>query len=591
MTRTSVQRRLAAILAADIVGYSRLMEQDESGTLSALIARRTEVLEPAVARHRGRIFKTTGDGMLAEFGSAVDAVQCAVDLQRKLAEANEGAAEAARIVLRIGISLGDVIAEGEDLYGDAVNVAARLETIAEPGGILISGAARDFVHNKVPAAFEDLGPQRLKNMSAPVHAYRITGLARAPAPAVRMVESKPAIAVLPLANLSGDPGQDYFSDGLTTDLITELARFHEFAVIGAASSFAYKGRSGSRQIGAELGARYVVEGSVRKLADRLRISVQLLDTEAGGQLMAEHYDCRLDELFAVQDEVTRAIVAKVVGRAIETAHQSALRATPEQSLAYDCWLRGQHQLLRWTPEADDEALTWFERALGKDPHFARAHSAIALLLNGKVLLRPGYPDEASDRSRALRHARLSVEYDPADARSHMALAYVSLFLRELGRAKRHFQLARDLNPNAADTIMNCALGLAYLGDVAQGKELAARAMALNPLHLDWYYYELAQLHFLCGEYEACIDTGRPYVEEFPELPGWTAAALGLLNRSEAAAEAARFLEGVERFWRGKGRMRPEDAISWFFSINTFQTDRVMVLLKRGLQAAGLPVPG
>src|SRR5688572_4118310 len=236
MAQNSVQRRLAAILAADIVGYSRLMEQDESGTLATLIARRTEVLEPAVTRHRGRIFKTTGDGMLAEFGSAVDAVQCSVELQQKTAEANDAAAGAARIVLRIGISLGDVIAEGDDLYGDAVNVAARLEAMAEPGGILISAAAQEFVRNKVSVAFKDLGPQRLKNISAPVHAYCIAGVAHAPAPVARSVGSKPAIVVLPFANLSGDPGQDYFSDGITTDLITELGRFHEFGVIGAASS-------------------------------------------------------------------------------------------------------------------------------------------------------------------------------------------------------------------------------------------------------------------------------------------------------------------------------------------------------------------
>jgi len=310
MAEERVQRRLAAILAADVVGYSRLMEQDEEGTLAALKGRRREVLEPLAAHHQGRVFKVTGDGVLVEFASAVNAVQCAVDLQQAMAAANGDQPDDRHIVLRIGINLGDVMVEGSDLYGDGVNIAARLEAIAEPGGILVSGTAHEHIKNKIKVGFDDLGSQTLKNIAEPVRAYRVTGTPAVTVAASKPATDKPSIAVLPFTNMSGDPDQQYFSDGITEDIITELSRFHGLFVIARNSSFQYRDKAVDvRLVARELGVQYLVEGSVRRMANRIRITAQLIDARTGSHMWSERFDCSISELFEVQDEVARTIVA------------------------------------------------------------------------------------------------------------------------------------------------------------------------------------------------------------------------------------------------------------------------------------------
>lgn len=287
MVEERTQRRLAAILAADVVGFSRLMETDESGTMAALKVRRKEVLDPLVSKHQGRIFKTTGDGVLIEFASAVNAVQCAVELQQGMAVANSGKPEDRHIVLRIGVNLGDVMVEGSDLYGDGVNIAVRLETIAEPGGILVSSTAHDHVGTRLKVGFKDMGVQALKNIAQPVHAYRVTGTPTIEVAAPKSVSDKPSIAVLPFINMSGDPEQEYFSDGLTEDIITELSRFKNLLVIARNSSFTFKGQAVDvKKVGRQLDAHYVVEGSVRRSGNRIRITAQLLETPTGKHLWA-----------------------------------------------------------------------------------------------------------------------------------------------------------------------------------------------------------------------------------------------------------------------------------------------------------------
>ena len=305
MAEERVHRRLAAILAADVVGYSRLMEQDESGTLASLKARRKEVLEPLVARHQGRVFKVTGDGVLIDFGSAVNAVQCAVELQHGMAAANRDLPEARHIVLRIGVNLGDVIMEGSDLYGDGINIAARLESIAEPGGIAVSGTAFDQVKNKIDVVLEDLGPQTLKNIAEPVRVYRVTGTPRVLVETTNAAPNKPSIAVLPFANLSGDPEQEYFADGMVEDITTALSHFKELFVIARNSSFVYKNRSVDiGQVAKELGVRYVLEGSVRKSGKRVRITGQLIDAATRAHLWADRFDGAHEDVFDLQDKMT-----------------------------------------------------------------------------------------------------------------------------------------------------------------------------------------------------------------------------------------------------------------------------------------------
>ncbi len=308
-------RRLAAILAADVVGYSRLMEQDEAGTLAALKERRKGILQPLVARHQGRIFKVTGDGVLVEFASAVNAVQCAVDLQQSMAAANAGQVEDRQIVLRVGVNLGDVMIEGSDLYGDGVNIAVRLETIAEPGGIIVSGTAYDQVKNKIKAGFDDAGSQSLKNIAEPVRAYRVADTAAVAVSAHKPGADKPSIAVLPFANMSGDPEQQYFSDGITEDIITELARYRSLFVIARNSSFQFRGPSvDMAAVRRRLGVRYIVEGSVRRSGNRLRVTAQLIDAATETHLWAERYDRDVRDVFAVQDEVARTLAPATAPR-------------------------------------------------------------------------------------------------------------------------------------------------------------------------------------------------------------------------------------------------------------------------------------
>ncbi|MCI0431007.1 MAG: hypothetical protein L0210_10750, partial [Rhodospirillales bacterium] len=331
MAEERVQRRLAAILAADVVGYSRLMEADEAGTLIALKTWRKEVLEPLVARHQGRVFKVIGDGVLVEFGSAVNAVQCAVELQQDMAAANVDVPENRRIVLRIGVNLGDVMVEGSDLYGDGVNIAARLESIAKPSGVLVSGTAFDYVRNKVNAGFEALGPQSLKNIAEPVRAYRVTGTPRV-ITTPKVPTDKPSIAVLPFTNMSGDPNQQYFGDGVVEDIITELSRFRSLFVIARNSSFAFRGEGiDIAEIARRLGVQYVVEGSIRRAGNRVRITAQLIDARNGAHLWAERYDRELEDIFAVQDEVVRTVVATVAGR-VEAAGAELAKRKPPESL-------------------------------------------------------------------------------------------------------------------------------------------------------------------------------------------------------------------------------------------------------------------
>src|SRR5262245_44981684 len=326
MAEDRAQRRLAAILAADVVGYSRLMEQDEATTLVTLKARRKELLEPAVTRHEGRVFKFMGDGVLVEFGSAVNALECAMTIQRGMAEANHAAPANERIELRIGINLGDVVVEGGDLFGDGVNVAARLQEVAQPGGICVSASIYDQIRTKVALAFDDLGERQLKNIATAVRVYQAASAPSSSAAGAQpALPEKPSIAVLPFVNMSGESEQEYFSDGITEDVITELSRFRELFVIARNSSFQFRGKASDiRRIGRDLGARFVVEGSVRRASQRVRITVQLVDAATGNHVWAERYDRELSDIFAVQDEVVQAIVAKVAGH-VQTAEGERAR--------------------------------------------------------------------------------------------------------------------------------------------------------------------------------------------------------------------------------------------------------------------------
>jgi adenylate cyclase len=413
-----VERKLTTILAADVVGYSRLMGEDEAGTLARLKSLRKELVQPKIAGGRGRIVKLMGDGLLAEFPSVVEAVRCAVDIQQDMAGREAGLPDERRIRLRIGVNLGDIIVEGSDIYGDGVNVAARLEGLAEPGGICVSGKVYEEVRNKLATAFEDLGEQEVKNIREPVRVYRWTDAAADPMPSTVGAQGalplpdKPSIAVLPFTNMSEVPDQEYFADGITEDIITELSRFRDLFVIARNSSFSYKGRSVKVQdIGADLGVAFVVEGSVRKASGRVRVTAQLVEAATGNHVWAERYDRDLEDIFAIQDQVTQAIVTALTRRLETTDIDRAMRGHPQNLAGYDLYLRGRHIADRFSRKDIAEARKFLKRATELDPEFARAQSYFAWLTLAETWWQL---DAGAELDEALTIARRAVELDRKD---------------------------------------------------------------------------------------------------------------------------------------------------------------------------------
>jgi adenylate cyclase len=574
MAKERVQRRLAAILAADVVEYSRLMEQDEAGTLTMLKAR-WEMLKPLIARHHGRIFKVAGDGVLVEFASAVNAVQCAIDLQHAMGAANGDLLEDRRIVLRIGINLGDVVVDGGDRYGDGVNIAARLEAIAEPGGILVSGTIYDHARNKIDASFEDLGSQGLKNLTEPVRVYRISGMPRVRWER-RNATEKTAVAVLPFANLSGDSGQDYFSDGITEDIITELARYRSLSVIARNSSFAFKDKAVKvQEIAKELGAAYVVEGSVRKAGARIRITVQLIEAAGGTHLWAERYDRPAEDVFAIQDEVVRTVVATLVGR-LDAVRAEGLRRRPTASLsAYDCVLRG-NALPVGDPVHEAAAHQLFEQAVALDPEYARAYAHLAISYAKR------WQDDMSGSSRELDRAfelaTRAVVLDPQEIVCHTALSYVQVCRRHYDEAEFHARKALALNPNRPNVLATLASVLTRASQPDEAVTLMAEAMRLDPHHPTWYWTELGLAHFTARRYAEAVGA----IRHRPNLPfywqAYVAACSAKLGKDEAMRAATAEVM----------RLRPDFSRTAFASHESYKLAEDFDHLLEGLRKAGLP---
>src|SRR4029079_17590563 len=423
MAEQRVERRLVAILAGDVAGYSRLMGIDEEGTLARLNAHRRELLDPTIAQHRGRIVKRTGDGILLEFSSAVDATRCAIEQQRGMARRNAGERADRRIELRIGIHVGDIIIEEGDIFGDGVNIAARLEGIAEPGGICISDDAFRQVRGKVGAAFEDAGDQQLKNIAHPVRVYRLqldTSVARAAK--ISAAADAPSIAVLPFQNMSGDPEQEYFVDGIVEDIITGLSRMKWLYVIARNSSFAYKGRAVDvKQVGRELGVRYALEGSLRKAGDRIRITCQLIETANGTHVWAERYDRPLGNIFEVQDEITLSVVGAIEPSLRQAEVERARRKRPDSLDAYDLYLRALPHAQVAMPGDGEKALSWLNKSLALEPGYAAAH-ALAAWCYEQRYLRAGMHE--ADKVAALAHARAALAAGADDATTLATAGFV-----------------------------------------------------------------------------------------------------------------------------------------------------------------------
>jgi adenylate cyclase len=591
MAEARVQRRLAAILAADVAGYSRLMGADELGTLTALKALRREIIDLAITEHNGRIVKTTGDGMLVEFASAVDAVNCAIAVQDKIAERKASAAQ--EITFRIGINIGDIIVDGDDIFGDGVNVATRLEGIAEPGGICISSYAYDQVRGKVAIEFADLGEQRLKNIDRPVRIYttKLSGHLGKAAPVVPShpealkslpLPDKPSIAVLPFQNMSGDPEQEYFSDGIVEDIITALSRFKSLFVIARNSSFTYKGKAVDvKQVGRELGVRYVLEGSVRKAASKVRITGQLIDATTGAHLWADRFDGPLDDIFALQDRVTSSVVATIAPR-LEQAEIDRSERKPTESLdAVDLYYRALHSYRGViSREENEKALRFARQSISLDANFSAAYG-VALACYSDRHDQLWMEDEriaAEGKEYALRAVESGV--DDAFALSRAAL-FIGLSLRDAGTADAIVDQAIAVNPNLSDAWRIRGWISLWLGHHEQALEQFQYAMRLNPLDPRNYAAEhgLAMANFFLHRFEialSCAIRSMARQKNYAPPVRFALASYAMLGRiDDANALLARV--------RASGF-----TISLFKKRNPLKRQEDVDLLTKAFRLAGVP---
>jgi class 3 adenylate cyclase/TolB-like protein/Tfp pilus assembly protein PilF len=550
------ERRLAAVLAADVVGYSRLMGADEVGTLRALQAHRRELIDPRIASHRGRIVKTTGDGLLVEFPSAVEAVACAIAIQHGVAARNAGVAEDKRLIFRIGINVGDIISEAGDIFGDGVNVAARLESLCEPGGLCISRAVRDQVRDKLQVAFDDLGEQQVKNIARPVRAFGLTpqaiatipeiapqGVAtsagrgrlwmiaaaltvviagggawwmvraprtEAPAPTTPITAVRASIAVLPFDALGTESGSDYFADGLTEDIIAALGRFRDLSVMSLGAVFGYKGKHPPpAEVGHDLKVRYVVEGFVRRDPERIRVSLSLTDTDRNAVLWSEKYDTEPKDIFAVQDQITRRISGALAVRvtSLEVARSAA--KPPNNLEAYDLVLRGRALLSRLTRSGNAQARDFFERAIALDPNYAPAYVGLGLV--NLLASNTGWTeDPVETRERAEKLAQKAIALDDLSSSAHALLGVVAVHFGDYDRALDELKRAIDLNGSDAQSYNGLVTVLLYRGDPA-----------------------------------GAIAAGETLTQFQPEIPDGTALHLGMAYvLADRGADAIRILEPV-----------------------------------------------
>jgi adenylate cyclase len=538
MADQHTERKLAAILAVDVAGYSRLMSHDEEGTLRRLKAHLGDLVEPRIAAHRGRIVKRTGDGLLVDFASAVEAVRCAIAIQSGMVDRNRATPEDSRIEFRIGINLGDVIIEGEDIYGDGVNIAARLEGIAEPGAIFVSRAVRDSVRDRLEVALEDLGEQSLKNIARPVRVFRIARTDGAPPGAPpSTTPDKPSLAVLPFANMSGDAEQEYFSDGMTEDLITDLSKVSALFVIARNSSFAYKGRAVKvQEIGRELGVRFVLEGSIRKVGNRVRVTAQLVDAGSGGHLWADRFDRDLTDIFATQDEVVQKIVSALAVKLTRGEERRLRRGGTRNVEAYEAWLRARELLARGTRDAVVQSRAMHRRAIEIDPNFAAPHAGLAFgVIADYVNAWTAEPEQALEDAE--RWARRAIELDVQEPVGHVALGNVLLWQRNHDAALAALARAVELDPNFAQGHTLTGMTLMYSGRAAEALESFATAMRLDPLYPNLLLHFLAQAHFSLGDYEIAARHLLDRIARNPDTDAsrmLLAACYGHLGRAEEA---------------------------------------------------------
>ncbi len=580
------ERRLLAILSADVAGYSRLMGADEDATLTALKAHRRELVDPKIAEHRGRMVKLTGDGALVEFPSVAAAVESAVAIQRAMAERNRGVPVEKRIVFRIGINVGDVIVDGDDIYGDGVNIAARLQEIAEPGGVCLSDDAYRQVRDRLALTCKDMGERQVKNIARPLRVYAIDLAidAAAPGPAAARelpLPDKPSIAVLPFVNMSGDPEQDYFSDGISEDLLTALSRLRWLFVIARNSSFVYKGRAVDvKQISRELGVRYVLEGSVRKGGNRLRVTVQLIDAATGAHVWAERYDRGVEDVFAVQDEITEAEVGAIEPRLLAAEGIRSQQRPPDGIDAWDKLMRAMALYNRLTKDDSASAVELFKKIVEIYPNYAQAHSMLAFTcaFSGQL----GWLPWAPNLELAESHARRAALLDKDDPWAHLALGQLATVQKKTETAISEFNKALDLNPNFAAARGFLGLALAFAG---RGDEAIAhfeRAMRLSPYDPSnpFFLAGIGLAHYLAQRYEQAVTWSRSAVQTAPGMFNAQRVLSASLAQCGDNDEARAVFATVKR-------MQPEISAAWLERAVPFARPEFLAHYVEGLRKAGM----
>jgi adenylate cyclase len=575
-----MERRLAAILAADVAGYSRLMGADEEGTLAQFKTHRRELVDPKISEYGGRIVKTTGDGLLVEFASVVDAMRCAIEVQKGMAERNALVPENKRIEFRIGIHQGDIISDAGDTFGDAVNIAARLEALSIPGGICVSSRAQEDALGKLDVGFEDMGERQLKNISKAVRAYRIE-LASVSAQSARQplaLPDKPSIAVLPFANMSGDPEQEYFADGVSEDIITAISKLHWFFVIARNSSFVYKGKAVDvKQIGSQLGVRYVLEGSVRKSGQRVRITAQLIDASNGNHIWADRYDGDLNDVFALQDRITNSVVAAIEPHLLEAESVRSQNRTPNDVRAWDLLMQASFLFWRLNKTDGDAAISILRSATRLYPDYAPAHSmlAFAILLLGYL----GHIDVQANEAAAL--AARAAELDCNDPWAYVALGFVAFTERHTDESIAHFQRALNLNPNfaAAHGYLGWTLSFDGQSDKAILHSQTAIRMSPHDPQQVIFHGGLAAAHYLAGRYDEAINSALSVLRFRPTFNGARRLLVAALAQAGRLEEARKELERLKDF-------QPDISLAWIEK-NVPYTPRQMKSYLEGWRKVGL----
>jgi adenylate cyclase len=539
------ERRLAAILAADVAGYSRLIEADEEGTLNRLKALRAEVIDPRIAAHRGRIVKTTGDGLLIEFTSVVDALRCAAEMQTALAEDNAALPSERRIEFRVGIHQGDIVVDEGDIFGDGVNVAARLEGLAEPGGICVSVRVQEDAAGRLDLAFEDMGEQALKNIARPVRTYRVVMAARSASTSVSSnppLPDKPSIAVLPFTNMSGDPEQEFFADGMVDDIITVLSRYPSLFVIARNSSFTYKGRAVDvKQVGRELGVRYVLEGSVRNAGNRVRVTAQLVEAEAGNHVWAERYDRNLTDIFALQDEITEAVTTAIAPAIADAERQRAMRKPPGSLDAWSAYQRGLWHFSKGTPDDNALAEKYFQQAIDLDPSFAGGYTGLNYAQT-RAAGAYGQRSRSEIENSTLALARRAVALDGNDAEARTCFGEELMRRGDYQGALAEVEAALAISPNLAAAHGALGAVLMWSGRPKEGRGALEKSVRLDPRNpnLNLRLLNIAISLYLAREYDAAVEAAKRGIRSYPDFSNtyrWLAAALGQIGRVEEAKEA------------------------------------------------------